>query len=94
MDVVLPKHKRPKSKYAATVIREINLRKHTSGEEVNIELFSVLTAIKENDSSRSYNSGIFYFVRDVELYVLHFNLHLRAVHHLYSIYSVCYQITF
>ncbi|XP_048752424.2 uncharacterized protein LOC125663985 isoform X4 [Ostrea edulis] len=37
VDVVLPKHKRPKSKYAATVIREINLRKHTSGEEGSAE---------------------------------------------------------
>lgn len=38
VDVVLPKHKRPKSKYAASVIREINLRKHLHGDEVTIEL--------------------------------------------------------
>lgn len=34
VDVVLPKHKRPKSKYAAAVIREISLRKHLHGDEV------------------------------------------------------------
>ncbi|XP_022286320.2 uncharacterized protein LOC111099194 isoform X6 [Crassostrea virginica] len=37
VDVVLPKHKRPKSKYAASVIREINLRKHLHGDEVTAE---------------------------------------------------------
>lgn len=42
VDVVLPKHKRPKSKYAAGVIREINLRKHLHGDEVTIDYCVVL----------------------------------------------------